>query len=73
MAHLGTPGPDFPSGVGESQHLGRLTTDFVMQNTDIEAKRAMGLTAYDAGQKKGLLEREGRMLQRANEILGFDV
>lgn len=44
-----------------------------MQNTDIEAKRAMGLTAYDAGQKKGLLEREGRMLQRANEILGFDV
>ena len=57
--------------MGESQHLGRLTPDFVMQNIDIEAQRAMGLTRYDAGQK-GLLERERQMLQRANEILGFD-
>lgn len=65
------PGPDFPSGAGESQHLGRLTPDFVMQNIDIEAQRAMGLARYDYNQK-GLLERERHMLQRANEILGFD-
>ena len=56
--------------MGESQHLGRLTPDFVVQNIDVEAQRAMGLTRYDAGQK-GLLERERQMLQRANEILGF--
>lgn len=43
-----------------------------MQNIDVEAQRAMGLTGYDAGQK-GLLERERQTLQRANEILGFDV
>ena len=42
-----------------------------MQNIDVEAQRAMGLTRYDAGQI-GLLERELQMLQRANEILGFD-
>ena len=66
------PGPDFPSGAGESQHQGRLTPDFVMQNIDIEAQRAMGLARYDSNQK-GLLERERHMLQRANEILGFDL
>ena len=71
VGHAGTPGPDFPSGVGESHHLGRLTPDFVMQNIDVEARRAMGLTRYDAGQQ-GLPERERQMLQRANEILGFD-
>lgn len=71
LARLGTPGPDFPSsGLGESQHLGRLTPDFVMQNVDVEAQRAMGLMRYD-DQKKGLPDREQRMLERANEILGF--
>ena len=67
----GFPGPDFPSGMGESQHLGRLTPDFVMQNIDVEAQRAMGLTRYDADQK-GLRRRERQMLQRSNEILGFN-
>lgn len=43
-----------------------------MRNTDVEAQRAMGLTRYDTRQN-GLLERERRTLQRANEILGFDL
>ena len=43
-----------------------------MQNLDIEAQRAMGLTEYDAGHK-GLLEQERRTLERANEILGFNL
>lgn len=68
---IGTPGPDFPSGVGESQHIGRLAPDFVMQNIDIESQRAMGLTRYHTDQK-GLLDRDRQTLQRANEILGFD-
>ena len=42
-----------------------------MQNIDIEAQRAMGLTRYDAD-RKGLLEQDRQMLHRANEILGFD-
>lgn len=67
---LGTPAPDYPSGVGEGEHLGRLTLDFVMQNIDIEAQRAMGLTKYDSDQE-GLQKRERQMLQNANAILGF--
>ena len=41
-----------------------------MQNIDIEGQRAMGLSRYDTDQK-GLLERERRTLQMANEVLGF--
>ena len=42
-----------------------------MQNSDIEAQRAMGLTGYDTNQN-GLLARERQTLQRANDILGFE-
>ena len=66
----GTPGPDFPSGKGESQHRGRLTSDYVMQNIKLEAQQAMGLAKFPAD-KRGVLDGENRMLQRANEILGF--
>lgn len=66
----GTPAPDFPSGIGESEHLGRLTPDFVMQNIDIQAQRAMGLTKYNTDQKD-LPERERQVLHTANSILGF--
>ena len=72
VSYVGLPGPDFPSGLGESQHLGRLTPDFVMQNIDIEAQRAMGLTRYHSDQR-GLLERERQTLKLANEILGFEL
>ena len=51
-------------------HLGRLAPDFVMQSIDVEARRAMGLTRFDADQT-GLLEGERGMLREANEILGF--
>lgn len=66
----GTPAPDFPSGIGESEHMGRLTPDFVMQNIDIEAQRAMGFTEHDSEQKD-LPERERQVLQTANSLLGF--
>lgn len=56
--------------MGESQHFGRLTPDFVMQNIDVEAQRAMGLAKYDAT-RTGLQERERQTLQIANEILHF--
>lgn len=67
---LGTPGPDFPSGLGESQHMGRLTTDYAMQNISSEAQQAMGLAKLSSN-KKGISKGEQKILERANEILGF--
>ena len=66
----GTPGPDYPSGLGESQHMGRLSPDFVMRNTDVSAQQAMGLSRFDST-RGGLREPERQMLRKANEILGF--
>ena len=66
----GTPGPDFPSGEGEKEFVGRLTPDFVMGNISAEAQRGMGLARYDVG-KKGMVGREREILERANEILRF--
>lgn len=66
----GLPAPDFPSGEGESQHIGRLTPDFVMQNIGAEAKQAMGLARFDS-ERKGLRENDRMALERCNEVLGF--
>jgi len=66
----GVPAPDFPSGEGESQFMGRLTTDYVMQNIDLDAQRALGLARYNSD-APGLRPQERQMMHRANEILGF--
>ena len=55
---------------GESEFLGRLTPDFVLEHISAEAARGMGLARWDVEQK-GVISRERRMLERANEILGF--
>ncbi|KAL8915753.1 MAG: hypothetical protein Q9172_006701 [Xanthocarpia lactea] len=66
----GTPAPDFPSGDGESQHRGRLTTEYVMKNISLKAQRAMGLAAFDIRpQEKSKRERD--TLKMANQIPGF--
>ncbi len=66
----GLPGPDFPSGPGESQHFGRLTPDFVMQNINLEAQQAMGLAKFDA-HHQALPSHQRQTLEKANEILDF--
>ena len=66
----GLPAPDFPSGEGESQHIGRLTADFVMRNIGTEAKQAMGLAKFDI-ERKDQRKNERVTLERCNEILGF--
>lgn len=66
----GTPAPDYPSGQGESRHVGRLTPDFVMENISLEAQQAMGLAAFDV-EKSTLQNRDRKMLKRANDIFGF--
>ena len=50
--------------------MGRLVPDYFMDNTTVEAQRAMGLTQFDAG-ARGVPSAERKMLKRANEILGF--
>ncbi|KAL8692497.1 MAG: hypothetical protein Q9218_002500 [Villophora microphyllina] len=67
----GFPAPDFPSSSeGESQHRGRLTPEYVMNNISLEAQRAMGLVPFDAV-ARGVREQERRVMRRANEILRF--
>ncbi|KAI9769885.1 MAG: hypothetical protein M1835_006643 [Candelina submexicana] len=66
----GTPGPDFPGGKGESEHLGRYTADYVQRTISLEAQRAMGLAKWDM-HEPGLRHGQRKMLERANEILGF--
>ena len=67
----GLPGPDFPgSEVGEGEFVGRLEPDFVSRNFGVEGLRGMGLERWDA-EAKGVRGGERRMLERANEILGF--
>ncbi|KAH7237722.1 uncharacterized protein BKA55DRAFT_520407 [Fusarium redolens] len=56
----GTPGPDFPGGAGESEHVGRGTEKML----DGAARRAMGLEALKT-------EGENEVVEKANRILGF--
>ena len=67
---LGLPGPDFPSGKGESNFMGRLAPDYVMGNIDIEAQRAMGLANHEMD-GQGIPTQERRMLEKANEVFRF--
>ena len=63
----GTPGPDFPGGVGESEHVGRMVREDVRSGGGLDALRAMGLDTWevDGGTAgvKGVVE-------RANKIVG---
>ncbi|KAK1985762.1 hypothetical protein LZ30DRAFT_618877 [Colletotrichum cereale] len=62
---LGLPGPDFPGGKGESEHVGRPGEEAVR---GAEARRAMGLERLVvAGGGRGGKELVGR----ANRVLGF--
>lgn len=62
----GTPGPDFPGGKGESEHVDRPGTDFVK---DEAARRAMGLEKLVA--EGGEMPGAKAAIERANGILGF--
>lgn len=66
----GIPPPDFPGGVGESEHAGRATTQYIEGRVDERGLSSMGLA------KIGQLDLERlpgakKMLQRANDLLGF--
>lgn len=57
----GTPGPDFPGGKGESEHVGRMSADDIEKAGGVEGLRAMGLRPWDENSE---------FLKRTNAILG---
>ncbi|KAM0266142.1 hypothetical protein ACHAPA_007142 [Fusarium lateritium] len=60
----GTPGPDFPGGAGESEHVGRPAEDVL----DGPGKKAMGLEGLAVeGSTGGARE----AVEKANALLGF--
>lgn len=61
----GTPGPDFPGGTGESQHVGRMKKGDIEKAGGVEGLRAMGLGSWEA-----TMEREKDCVRVANDILG---
>lgn len=63
----GTPGPDFPGGVGESSHAGRMTQSDVESAGGVDGLRAMGLKGWDVNGAKTEMER--KFLQTMNQCL----
>lgn len=62
----GTPGPDFPGGKGESEHVGRPGPSFLETTA---GRQAMGLEKLTLGSGESAGEKAA--IERANEILGF--
>jgi Protein of unknown function (DUF1479) len=62
----GTPGPDFPGGKGESEHVDRPGLDFI---TSLPGRQAMGLESLTQDAEPSPGGRAAR--DKANEILGF--
>ena len=66
----GLPGPDFPGGIGEANHIGRPNTQDAAAVMHDDGMRAFGLQAWEAD-KQGLSTGERHVMQKANEMLGF--
>ncbi|KAM3074556.1 hypothetical protein ACMFMG_007986 [Clarireedia jacksonii] len=66
----GVPGPDFPGGKGESEHIGRPGPDQMMKWVGEEGMRAMGLMPFEAGEKDSEGARE--VVAVGNGVLGFE-
>jgi hypothetical protein len=66
----GTPAPDFPGGVGESKHVGRLTDEDVRRFATPLGLQSIGLEKLVSadGETEGGVE----AIRRANAVLGFD-
>ncbi|KAI5458656.1 hypothetical protein BGZ63DRAFT_432102 [Mariannaea sp. PMI_226] len=65
----GTPGPDFPGGVGESMHVDRAVEEMVLNMAGSTGRRAMGLEKLQLGEEATEGEREA--IERSNAVLGF--
>lgn len=65
----GTPGPDFPGGKGESQHVNRPTESYLRAHAESEGLKAFGFEKLVAAESDGPGASEA--IKRTNEILGF--
>lgn len=65
----GTPGPDFPGGMGESEHIDRPDEEFLRSVTNADGLASVGLEPL-ADAKHGS-EGEKEVVRRVNRILGF--
>ncbi|KAJ4004996.1 hypothetical protein NW752_011509 [Fusarium irregulare] len=63
----GTPGPDFPGGAGEAEHVDRPTEDIFRR--DGAGRRAMGLGGLEMESLRSKGEKEA--VESANRVLGF--
>lgn len=64
----GTPGPDFPGGVGESAHVGRMGRDDVTAVGGVEGEKALGLGVWSV--EGGATEGVKGVIGKANGIVG---
>lgn len=65
----GTPGPDFPGGKGESEHVDRPDEEFVRSITNTNGLASMGLEPLTEPIDGSEGERE--VVRRVNKTLGF--
>jgi hypothetical protein len=66
----GTPAPDFPGGIGEKEHVGRPTVEYMHGSTTSAGLQTLGLKRLEAqdDEDAGAVE----ALQKANVALGFE-
>ena len=66
----GLPGPDFPGGKGESEHIGRPTIDYLSKHAQKEGMQAMGLESLSTTGREDTFG--GKIaIERANAILAL--
>ncbi|KAI0864864.1 DUF1479 domain protein [Xylaria cubensis] len=65
----GTPAPDYPGGVGESQHLNRPTESYLRAHAESYGLQAFGFEKIPTAESDSPMSRE--VIRKANEILGF--
>jgi hypothetical protein len=65
----GTPGPDFPGGKGESEHVGRPTQNYLRDQASVGGLRAMGLENLVAAENDTIGAKT--VVERANAVLGY--
>lgn len=65
----GTPGPDFPGGKGESEHVGRPTEAFLRSVTNEVGLASVGLAPLPVPSSGNWGEKE--VISRVNRLLGF--
>ena len=65
----GTPGPDFPGGAGESEHVNRPTVDFLRRYSNTEGLRAMGLEKLKSHPQDPVGAQN--VTKQANQMLGL--